>query len=40
MGEHDADKYLPLLWTVFFFILGCNLMGMIRGWGRPRAYSR
>lgn len=35
MGEHDADKYLPLLWTIFFFILGCNLMGMIPWVGAP-----
>ncbi|MCA9071368.1 MAG: F0F1 ATP synthase subunit A, partial [Planctomycetaceae bacterium] len=26
---HDADKFVPLLWTVFFFILGCNLIGII-----------
>ena len=26
---HDADKFVPLLWTVFFFILGCNLLGMV-----------
>ncbi len=26
---HDADKFVPLLWTVFFFILGCNLFGMV-----------
>jgi F-type H+-transporting ATPase subunit a len=29
IGEHDADRFLPLLWTVFFFILGCNLLGMV-----------
>lgn len=26
---HDADKFVPLLWTVFFFILGCNLLGIV-----------
>ncbi len=26
---HDADKFVPLLWTVFFFILGCNLLGLV-----------
>lgn len=26
-----SDKYLPYLWTVFFFVLFCNLMGMLPG---------
>jgi F-type H+-transporting ATPase subunit a len=27
---HDqADRYLPYLWTVFFFILFCNLLGLV-----------
>jgi F-type H+-transporting ATPase subunit a len=26
---HDADKFVPLLWTVFFFILACNLLGIV-----------
>lgn len=34
-GEHEGDKYLPLLWTIFFFILGCNLAGMIPWVGAP-----
>src|SRR5688572_15201565 len=29
IGEHDADRFLPLLWTMFFFILTCNLLGLI-----------
>ncbi len=37
MGEHDADRFMPLLWTMFFFILGCNLMGMIPWVGAPTA---
>ncbi len=28
---HDAYKFLPYLWTVFFFVLFCNLLGMIPG---------
>jgi F-type H+-transporting ATPase subunit a len=29
---HDkADRYLPFLWTIFFFILFCNLLGLIPG---------
>jgi F-type H+-transporting ATPase subunit a len=31
----DADAFVPLLWTVFFFILGCNLMGMLPWLGAP-----
>ena len=26
---HDADKFVPLLWTVFFFIVLCNLVGIV-----------
>ena len=37
MGEHDADKFMPLLWTFFVFILGCNMMGMIPWVGSPTA---
>lgn len=29
IGKHDADKFLPFLWTVFFFILVCNLLGLV-----------
>jgi F-type H+-transporting ATPase subunit a len=35
IGGHDADRFLPFLWTMFFFILGCNLMGMIPWAGSP-----
>ena len=35
IGHHDADKFLPLLWTIFFFILGCNLMGLVPWLGSP-----
>ena len=31
IGHHDADLYLPYLWTVFFFVLFNNLLGMIPG---------
>lgn len=37
MGEHDADDFLPFFWTVFVFIFGCNLMGMIPWVGSPTA---
>ena len=31
IGHHDADAYLPYLWTSFFFILFNNVLGMIPG---------
>ena len=34
---HGADKYLPLLWTMFFFILLCNLLGLVPWLGSPTA---
>lgn len=33
----DSPKFMPLFWTIFFFILGCNLMGMIPWVGSPTA---
>jgi F-type H+-transporting ATPase subunit a len=39
-GEHHADpavRLLPLFWTIFFFVLGCNLMGMVPWAGAPTA---
>jgi F-type H+-transporting ATPase subunit a len=35
IGDHDGDKYVPLLWTIFLFILGMNLMGMVPWVGAP-----
>lgn len=35
IGEHDGDRFLPFLLTLFFFILGCNLAGMIPWLGSP-----
>jgi F-type H+-transporting ATPase subunit a len=34
---HEADKYVPYLWTVFLFILFCNLFGLIPLLGSPTA---
>jgi F-type H+-transporting ATPase subunit a len=31
IGGHGADAFLPFLWTLFFFILFNNLLGMIPG---------
>lgn len=33
----DYDRYVPYLWTVFLFILTCNLLGMIPFMGSPTA---
>jgi F-type H+-transporting ATPase subunit a len=35
IGRHDADRFLPYIWTLFFFILLCNLMGMLPWAGSP-----
>jgi F-type H+-transporting ATPase subunit a len=35
IGGHDADKFLPYLWTVFFFVLFNNLLGMFPGGASP-----
>lgn len=29
MGTHDGRKYLPYFWTLFFFILAMNLIGLL-----------
>jgi len=34
---HDADRFVPFLWTLFLFILFCNLLGMIPFLGSPTA---
>jgi F-type H+-transporting ATPase subunit a len=33
----EADKYVPYLWTVFLFVLTCNLLGMFPFMGSPTA---
>jgi F-type H+-transporting ATPase subunit a len=33
----DADTYVPFLWTLFLFVLICNLLGMIPFLGSPTA---
>jgi F-type H+-transporting ATPase subunit a len=37
LGEHDADRHVPFLWTVFLFVLFCNLLGMFPFGGSPTA---
>jgi F-type H+-transporting ATPase subunit a len=37
IGGHDADRFVPYLWTIFFFVLTLNLFGMIPWMGSPTA---
>ena len=39
IGGHGADRFLPYLWTVFFFVLFNNLLGMIPGVASATATS-
>jgi F-type H+-transporting ATPase subunit a len=34
---HGADRFLPFIWTLFFFILICNLLGLAPWAGSPTA---
>ncbi len=35
IGKKHANAYIPYLWTLFFFLLFCNLGGMIPWCGSP-----
>jgi F-type H+-transporting ATPase subunit a len=37
IGEHDADRFVPFLWTMFLFILFSNLLGMLPFGASPTA---
>jgi F-type H+-transporting ATPase subunit a len=37
IGAKDAHRFLPYIWTIFFFVLFCNLLGMIPWAGSPTA---
>jgi F-type H+-transporting ATPase subunit a len=37
IGKRDGDRFLPFIWTIFFFVLGCNLMGLVPWAGSPTA---
>lgn len=37
LGDKEADRYVPFLWTQFLFILFCNLLGLIPFLGSPTA---
>ena len=36
---HFADQFLPYIWTVFFYILFCNLLGAFPFLGTPTAHT-
>lgn len=33
--HHGADKFVATLWSLFFFVLGCNLFGLLPWMGSP-----
>ncbi len=35
IGRKDADRFLPFIWCLFFFVLFCNLLGMLPWAGSP-----
>jgi F-type H+-transporting ATPase subunit a len=37
VGHHDAHRFLPFILTLFFFILLCNLFGLVPSMGSPTA---
>jgi F-type H+-transporting ATPase subunit a len=37
LAVHTGDRFVPLLLTMFFFVLGCNLLGMVPWAGSPTA---
>lgn len=37
LDHHEGDTYLPFLWTLFFFVLFSNLLGMFPMMGSPTA---
>jgi F-type H+-transporting ATPase subunit a len=37
LAVHEGDRFVPLLLTIFFFVLGCNLLGMVPWAGSPTA---
>ena len=37
LSGHHSDKYLPFIWSCFFFVLFCNLLGAVPLLGSPTA---
>ena len=40
VGRSDAGRFLPLILTYFFFILFCNLLGLVPWLGSPTASAQ
>jgi F-type H+-transporting ATPase subunit a len=38
IGRAHADRFLPFIWSLFFFVLFCNLLGMIPWAGSPTGH--
>ena len=34
-GGHPADRYVPFVWSLFFYVLACNLLGAFPWLGSP-----
>ena len=35
IGSHDGDRFAPFLLNIFFFVLICNLLGLVPWAGSP-----
>jgi F-type H+-transporting ATPase subunit a len=35
IGRREADRFLPFIWNIFFFVLFCNLLGLVPWGGSP-----
>ena len=35
IGRDEADRFLPYIWNIFFFVLFCNLLGLVPWAGSP-----
>jgi F-type H+-transporting ATPase subunit a len=35
IGQREGDRFVPLLWTIFMFVLLCNLCGLLPWVGAP-----
>jgi len=38
MGRRDGERFLPFLWTLFMYVLFCNLLGMVPFGGSPTGH--
>lgn len=35
IGRRDGDRFVPFVWNIFFFVLFCNLLGILPWAGSP-----